>query len=133
MAIKIQNSQLSNETIEALNTLIDLDINASSAFKLIRVIKEISSIVEDKIKMEKKIFDKYVAKDESGNPIPAKNEMGEIIKGAVNITDPELFTKEMSELMNIEVELNYEKIDFDDLGLKTAKIKDLIKLEFLFN
>ncbi len=83
--------------------------------------------------MEKKIFDKYVAKDENGNPIPAKNEIGEVIEGAVNITEPELFTKEMSELMNVEVDLNYEKINFDDLGLKTAKVKDLMKLEFLFD
>lgn len=133
MAIKIKNSQLNNETIEALNTLIELDINASSAFKLTRVIKEISSIVEDKIKTEKRIFDKYVAKDENGNPLPAKNENGDVIEGAVNINDPESFTKEMSDLMNVEVELNYDKIDFDNLGLKTAKVKDLIKLDFLFN
>jgi hypothetical protein len=39
----------------------------------------------------------------------------------------------MSELMSVEVTINYEKIKFEELGLKTAKIKDLIKLEFLFD
>lgn len=133
MAVKLLNAQLNNDTIEALNKLIDLDINASSAFKLTRVIKEISSIVEDKLALEKRILDKYVQRDEMGNPTPAKDNDGNLIEGAVNLNDPDQFTKEMSDLMNVEVTLNYDKIKFEDLGLKTAKIKDLIKLEFLFD
>jgi hypothetical protein len=133
MSLKLYNSQLNNETIEALNQLIDLDINASAAFRLSRAIKELSSIVEDKLKMEKRILEKYIDKDSDGNVTPVKNENGEVVEGAVNIIDPESFTKEMSELMSVEVTINYEKIKFEELGLKTAKIKDLIKLEFLFN
>jgi hypothetical protein len=132
MAVKLLNAQLNNETIEALNKLIDLDINASAAFKLTRVIKEISSIVEDKLSMEKRILEKYVQRDELGNPTPVKDNSGNIVEGAINLSNPDEFTQEMSELMNVEVSLNYEKIKFEDLGLKTAKIKDLIKLEFLF-
>jgi len=132
MAVKLLNAQLNNETIEVLNKLIDLDINASAAFKLTRVIKEISSIVEDKLSMEKRILDKYVQRDELGNPTPVKDNSGNIVEGAINLSNPDEFTQEMSELMNVEVILNYEKIKFEDLGLKTAKIKDLIKLEFLF-
>lgn len=133
MAVKILNAQLNNETIEALNTLIDLDINASSAFKLTRVIKEISSIVEDKLATEKRILDKYVEKDEIGNPTPVLDNEGKVIEGAINVKTPDDFTKEMADLMNVEVTLNYEKIKFEDLGLKTAKIKDLLKLDFLFD
>lgn len=133
MAVKILNAQLNNETIEALNTLIDLDINASSAFKLTRVIKEISSIVEDKLATEKRILDKYVEKDEMGNPTPVLDNEGKAIEGAINVKTPDDFTKEMADLMNVEVTLNYEKIKFEDLGLKTAKIKDLLKLDFLFD
>lgn len=132
MAVKLLNAQLNNETIEALNKLIDLDINASAAFKLTRVIKEISSIVEDKLSMEKRILEKYVQRDERGNPTPVKDNSGNIVEGAINLSNPDEFTQEMSELMDVEVTLNYEKIKFEDLGLKTAKIKDLIKLEFLF-
>jgi hypothetical protein len=58
----IKNQQLTNDTIGALNTLIELDINATIAFRLTRIIKELSSIVEDKLKMEKKILDKWVEK-----------------------------------------------------------------------
>jgi len=133
MSIIVKNSQLTNETIGALNTLIELDINAGTAFKLTRIIKELSSIVDDKLKMEKKIFDKWVEKDETGEPVIPKNSDGTPVEGAVNITNVEEFTKEMSELMDVENEIPFDTIQFDDLGLTTAKVKDLIKVEFLFS
>jgi len=133
MSIIVKNSQLTHETIAALNTLIELDIAAGVAFKLTRIIKELSSIVEDKLKMEKRILDKWVEKDEQGNPVLAKDQNGEIIEGTVNITNIDEFTKEMSDLMEIETEIPFDKINFEDLSLTTAKVKDLIKLEFLFN
>lgn len=133
MSIIVKNSQLTNDTIGALNTLIELDINAGTAFKLTRIIKELSSIVDDKLKMEKKIFDKWVEKDENGEPVIPKNADGTAVEGAVNITNVEEFTKEMSELMDVENEIPFDAIQFEDLGLTTAKVKDLIKVEFLFS
>ena len=133
MSIILKNSQLNDDTIAALNTLIDLDINAQSAFRLMRIIKELSSILDDKIKMEKRILDKWTTKDELGNPTPAKDEAGQIIEGAVNISDSTAFSKEMETLMDIDNEIPYEKIKFEELNLQTAKVKVLIKLEFLFD
>jgi hypothetical protein len=133
MSIIVKNSQLTHETIAALNTLIELDIAAGVAFRLTRIIKELSSIVEDKLKMEKRILDKWVEKDEEGNPVLAKDQNDQVIEGTVNITNIDEFTREMSQLMDIETEIPFDKINFDDLGLTTAKVKDLIKLEFLFN
>jgi hypothetical protein len=133
MSIIIKNLQLGSETMESLNKLTDLDINAAIAFKLTRIIKEISSIVEDKVKMERRILDKYSEKDEEGNVINPKDEQGNLIQGAVNITDMDSFSSEMKDLMEVESEIAYERINFEDLNLKTAKVKDLMKLEFLFN
>ena len=133
MSIIIKNSQLGPETMESLNKLTDLDINAAIAFKLTRIIKEISSIVEDKVKMERRILDKYSEKDKEGNIISPKDEQGNLIQGAVNITDMDSFSSEMKDLMEVESEIAYERINFEDLNLKTAKVKDLMKLEFLFN
>ena len=132
MSFKVKNSQLSSESLNALNNLIEEDIDASSAFKLTRIIKYLSSIVEDKVKMEKKIFDKWADKDDTGNIISAKDETGNVIDDTVIIKDIDKFTKEMSDLMSVENEIPYTKINFDDLKLKTAKIKDLIKIDFLF-
>jgi len=131
--MEVKNSQLNNDTIQALNTLIDLDINAVSAFKLTRIIKDISEIVELKLKMEKKILEKYGEKDLNGEFVRPLDQDGNVIGEAVNIIDVPSFTSEMEELMNMIHNLNHEKLNFEDLNLQTAKVKDLIKLEFLFN
>lgn len=132
MPIIIKNSELNDDTINSLNTLIDLDINASAAFRLMRIIKELSSILEDKIKMESRILDKWTTKDAFGKATPAKDDAGNVIDGAVNISDSAAFTKEMEALFAIENEIPYDKIKFEELNLQTAKVKDLIKLDFLF-
>ena len=133
MSIIVKNSQLNNETIQALNTLIDLDINANVAFRLTRIIKELSSIVDDKLKMEKRILDKYVEKDEAGVPVKPVDADGNVVEGSVNIKDVDAFTPEMRSLMDVENDIPYDRIKFEDLNLTTAKVKDLMKLEFLFD
>jgi hypothetical protein len=131
MSIIIRNSQLNDETIAALNKLIDVDINASVAFKLMRIIKEISSIVEDKNKMEQMIINKHSEKDEEGKVVQAKDDQGNPI--GINIKNIESFSADMEDFMSVENEIGYDKINFEDLNLQTARVKDLMKLEFLFN
>lgn len=130
--ITVRNSKLNNELLEKLNGLMDLDMGAKTAFRLMRMIKDLSSLVEDKIKAERRIFDKYLVKDESGNPIPGTDESGIPIEGSYQISDAESFNREMGELMSIENRLDHEPIDFDDLKMETAKISDLLKIDFLF-
>ncbi len=132
MSIIVKNSQLTNETIQSLNSLIELDIKASAAFRLTRIIKEVSSIVEDKLKMEKKILEKWMEKDENGDPVTPKDDQGALIQGAVNITNVDAFSSEMQSLLDVVNEIPYEKIKFEDLNLQTAKVKDLLSLEFIF-
>jgi hypothetical protein len=133
MSFKVKNSQLSNDSLQSLNDLIDKDINAKAAFKITRIVKYLSSIVEDKVKMEKKIFDKWVQKDEDGKTLQAKDENGQLIPDTVLISNVDEFSKEMSELLNIENEIPFDRVKFEDLGLETIKIKDLIKIEYLFD
>lgn len=131
MSIVVRNSDLNEETLAALNKLVDVDINASVAFKLMRIIKEITSIVDDKNKMEQRVINKHAEKDEEGNVLLVKDDKGNA--GGVNIKDMDAFSADMANLMGIENEIGYEKINFEDLNLKTARVKDLIRLEFLFN
>ena len=133
MSIIIRNSQLNDETITSLNKLVDVDINASVAFKLMKIIKEISSIIEDKNKMEQMIISKYSEKEEDGNLVQPKDDKGNVIPGGVSIKNMEEFSSEMEDFMSIENEIGYDRIDFEDLNLKTSRVKDLMKLEFLFN
>ena len=131
MSIVVRNSDLNEETVAALNKLVDVDINASVAFKLMRIIKEITSIVDDKNKMEQRVINKHAEKDEEGNVLVVKDDKGNA--GGVNIKDMDAFSADMANLMGIENEIGYEKINFEDLNLKTARVKDLIRLEFLFS
>lgn len=132
MAIIIKNSELNQETIEAINSLIEEDINATVAFKLMRIIKELSSIVEDKTKLEKKILEKWVKRDENGEVVVGKDDNGKEIEGSVELEDPKSFTKEMEELSELENKIEFDKINFEELELKTAKVKNLMKVDFLF-
>ena len=129
--ITILNSQLTNDAISALNNLIEMNIKAGVAFKLMRIIKEISSLVEDKLAMEKKILEKWIEKDVDGKAVPVYDN-GLIVEGAVRISNMDSFQAEMSSLLGVENTLQHAKINFDDLGLEMMKVKDLLKIDFIF-
>jgi hypothetical protein len=131
--ISVKNSQLDKQTVDALNVLLELNLPAKIAFHLMRIVKELSSLVDDKIKLEKKILDRYMEKDENGNPIPATDEQGNVIPNAAKINNIQKFNSELEDLNAVETEIPFEKINFEDLQLQTVKVKDLIRLEFLFN
>jgi hypothetical protein len=130
--IKIVNSQLTNDAITSLNYLIEMNIKASAAFKLMRIIKEISSLVEDKLSLEKKILEKWIERDLTGNPVLVYDEKGQVVDGAVKIKDMKSFSEEMDNLLSEETLINLEPVNFEDLGLETVKIKDLLKIDFIF-
>jgi hypothetical protein len=131
--ILVKNSQLDSQTIEYLNILVESNIPAKIAFQLMRIVKEITSLVEDKAKLEKKIIEKYTEKDSDGNPVAAVDENGKSLPNTVKIIDLKKFNEEILELNSIESEIPFQKVNFEDLNLETARVKDLIKLEFLFN
>lgn len=130
--ITIKNSQINKETIDSINYLTELEMNASMAFKFISLIKELSIIVDNKSTSEREILDRWIEKDENGNPSLVKDSNGNVITDSVNIIDSDSFTREMNELMEVEHNIDFDKVNFYELGLKTARIKDLIILEFLF-
>jgi len=130
--ITIVNSQLNNDAVAALNSLMEMDIKAGAAFKLMRILKDISSLVEDKLKMEQKILEKYVDRDDAGEPMKVYNDDGSVVDGAVKIKDMQGFQNEMQNLLTSQSSIQHEAINFEDLGLETVKIKDLMKIDFIF-
>jgi len=130
--IKVSNSRLDTQTLDVINKFIEQEIKASAAFKLSRIIKELSSIIEDKVKQEKRILEKWCEKDEAGNILIPKDEAGNPIPNSVKISDMNAFNAEMYDLMNVENVINHDALSFEELGLQTASIKDIIKIDFLF-
>ena len=131
--IKVSNSRLDTQTLEIINNFIEQKIKASAAFKLSRIIRELSSIIEDKVKQERYIFDKYCEKDEEGNIIVPNDEEGNPIPNSVKISDINAFNQEMLSLMSIENVLNHNTLSFEEIGLESASVKDIMKIDFLFD
>lgn len=131
--IKVKNMQLSNDAVSVLNELMNLDIKAGSAFKLMRIVKDLSEIIEYKLKAEKMIIDKWAEKDNNGDYLPIIGNDGAIVPGTIRITDMVKFEQEMSELLDIENTLHYDKLNFEELGAEfVIKPKDLLKVDFIF-
>jgi hypothetical protein len=131
--IKVLNKQLTKEAIEVLNNLLDKEINPVSAFKMAKIAKELHSIIEIKNKTEESIYKRGVEFDENGNPVPVKNNEGEIQPNLVSVKDAKKFSEEINDLMNYENDLNFPKIKIDELGLGfSIKPIDLIKIDFIF-
>ena len=131
--IIVRNSQLNLETVEALNLLLDLKLPTKSAFKLVKMIKEVSSLIDDKLKLEKKILDRNIERDQMGNPIVGTDQMGNPIPNTFRIKSMEEFNAEMEELNSFENELPFEKLEIDDLAIDSISVRDLMKIEFIFN
>jgi hypothetical protein len=131
--IVFKNTQLSNNTVYVINYLLDLEIKSVAAFKLARIAKNLSSIIEDKNMAEKRIYDKWVILDENGKPMPVKDENGDIIPNVVSVKDAKEYNKEMYELMNYENKIDLPKLTFEELGVDfNIKPKDLLSIEFIF-
>jgi len=131
--IIVKNSQLNLETVNALNLLLDLKLPTRTAFNLVKMIKEVSSLIDDKLKLEKKILDRHILRDDNGNPIIGIDQMGNPVPNTFRIKNIEDFNTEMDELNSLENQLPFEKLEIDDLNLDSISVRDLMKLEFIFN
>lgn len=130
--IKIKNSQITSETISLINSILDKELPASVAFKLMKIVRDMTPIIEDKSKLESKILERWVERDEDGNLIRPLDGDGNPIPDSFKVKDIQGFNKEMYDLMEVENELPYDKIEFESMGLDKIKPIDLLKIEFLF-
>lgn len=129
--MKIKNRLINVETIAALKRLMEKEIKGAAAFKLLRLVKELDDIIESKKLSEEAIIKKYAAKDDNGNVLLVGDN-----KDMIKVEDEDLenFNNEMSDLQSLEVDVKYEPITLDELGIEqiTISLNDLVKLDFLF-
>ena len=118
-----------NTILESLNKLIDKEISIKTSYKLSKLTKRLideHSIYE---KNRMKLINKYAEKDADNNIIINKEDNSTTMIGENKIN----FNKEFTELINIEMELEFEKIKLDDLGEISISPRDLLYLNFLFD
>ena len=118
-----------NIVLESLNKLIDKEIPIKTSYKLSKLTKRLideHSIYE---KNRMKLINKYAEKDVDNNIIINKKDNSTTMIGENKIN----FNKEFTELINIEMELEFEKIKLDDLGEISISPRNLLYLNFLFD
>jgi len=125
--LKLKLGELST-IIGSLNKLIDKEISIKTSYKLSKLTRNLMNeykLYEDN---RVKLINKYAEKDEIGN-VKINKEDNTIIILDVN---RDKFNNEFVELINIDIEIEFEKIRLDDLGDVMISPRDLLNLDFLF-
>lgn len=132
--IIVKNRQLDSETIKILNEIVEMDISAVSAFRLMKIIKELDEIVKNRQQSELNLVKRFAETNEDGSVKIPKDENGIEIQGTFEIKDgdSEEFNKQITDLLEFDNELIFDKLKFEDLGMEKISIKKLMKLDFLF-
>jgi len=130
--IKVKNSELNQDTIESINAFISMEIDATCAFRISKIIKDLSPIVDSKTETETNLIKKWAIKDDDGNIVQGTDENGQVIEGSFKVSDPEGYRDEYSEFLGYVNELNHNPIKFDDLRLDKVSTQYLMKIGFLF-
>lgn len=132
--IIVKNRQLDSETIKILNEIVEMDISAVSAFRLMKIIKELDEIVKNRQQSELNLVKRFAETNEDGSIKIPKDENGIEIQGTFEIKDgdSEEFNKQITDLLEFDNELIFDKLKFEDLGMEKISIKKLMKLDFLF-
>ena len=112
--MKIKNEVLVN-SVQVLRKLNNAELPVRVSYKLAKNIKNIDKELKIYEEEKQKLINKYGEKDEEGK-LKTKED------GSINITDTENWNKDIKELLEIEAEINIEKINIDELGKSDFKI-----------
>ena len=82
-----------------------LPVNVS--FIIYRNVKKLIPIIQDIENNRKELLQKYMKKDDDGNPI--------IIDNKYDLTDLNAFNKQMNELLNTDISIDFDKISKFDI------------------
>lgn len=130
--IKIKNALLNENTVTALNKLIEKEIPVKTAFKITQIIKEFNPLLDTVRTAYNKILEKHSEKDEAGKPKLAVDEKGKPMPGKVVVKDQKAFVEALKELYDIESTINQEPITIDDLGAIKIEPLVLMGIDFMF-
>jgi len=132
--IIVKNRQLDSDTIKIINEITEMDISAVSAFRLMKIVKELDEILKNRQQSELNLVRRYAETNEDGSIKIPKDKDGNPINGSFEISDEntEEFNKQINDLLEYENNLNLDPLNFNELGLDKISVKKLMKLDFLF-
>ena len=121
--ITIYNRDLDKSTVDSFNSLLSKNIKPNIAFSILGLSDIISNIIENKNKIHNKILLRYGSR--------STEEKDKFTIPRENI---DKFNTDMEDLNNIKHEIEFNKLNIDDLELDDKiKIQDLHNLRFMFN
>jgi len=113
---------------EALRKLSEMDLPSKTSFKIMLIVKELDTYLKPFEEARNNLIKKHgtVIKDKDGK------ETDQYKIDPSNPETIEVFNKEMTDLLNEEIELKSKKIKIDEISDLKIKPKDLMQLEFIF-
>jgi len=134
--MKIKNVQVFDENNQkAINELMEKDLVGATALKVVKVARKLDEILADINKSVSIIREKYTEKDVSGAPVHPTEPDG---KGGfithhdrVKIKNPQEFNKEISEILDVESEIEGEMITQEEIKGVSISPKNLMILSWL--
>ena len=103
--MKIKNSYFETLLTKDIASILKKEFSAKTSFHLARIFSKIEIESKTYFSEKQKLVNKHSKKDEAGKTIQAN--------GMVTIEDPKSFSKELEEILEIEIDLGIEKINFD--------------------
>jgi hypothetical protein len=99
------------------------------AFRLIRIARVLDDVLKDVESSRALIVDKFTQKDEDGNPVHPKDEKGAEQPEQVVLTDHKAYLEELTELLENEVDLEFDPIKEEDLSdIESVSGEALLKM-----
>ena len=112
--MKLTNKQII-DAVPALNKLMNEKLQAKTAFTIAKNVQTLSKIVEKIENTKNEKINKWIEKDEKGNPIKDTN------KNAYKLKKDNKLNEEIQTLFKEENEINIDKINLEEL--KDIKIE----------
>lgn len=122
--MKLTNSTIIN-SIEALKIISSKELDVRTSFKIAKNIKAIDNISNIFTEEKRKLVSKYGTKDEEGKLKVDDNGVSEIHKD--NLDE---WNKSYMELLNIENEVEIQKVKLSDLDVRLSA-QELLAIEYM--
>jgi predicted phage-related endonuclease len=127
--MKITNQVVIN-SVESLNQLTELKLPVKTAFRLAKITRKMNEVLDTYNEVLRKIQQDHVEKDEDDKPKTLDDPNDPNIKRLV-FSDPAAFKAAYQELLEIETEVDFKKLQVEDLGNIEVTPATLFPIEWL--
>lgn len=130
--ITIKNKDLTPEVVDTFNYLLVKKLPIQEATIIAKAVRKISQRLEEVNQKKHLLADKYVVKDEKGQPVLAKDEQGNPIPNRYTLSDPQGYHAEMNVLLEQTVEIPTDKINVKSLTGVDIEPNRVLIINWLF-